>query len=113
MLWSLLCITDLHFSTLVRKEKAQYEAKAAKRKTDYEKQMKAYNKKQVDIPDLSNHMKSFRISLSFIFIFVDFFLFWQESTEDDGDEESNRSKSEVSDDEEVELFFILFLLSMT
>lgn len=29
-------------------EKAPYEAKAAKRKTEYEKVMKAYNKKQVN-----------------------------------------------------------------
>ncbi|RWR78800.1 high mobility group B protein 1-like protein isoform X1 [Cinnamomum micranthum f. kanehirae] len=50
-------------------EKAPYEAKAAKRKADYEKQISAYNKKQ-------------------------------ESMADDGEEESDRSKSEVNDDEE-------------
>ncbi|KAB1224334.1 High mobility group B protein 1 [Morella rubra] len=50
-------------------EKAPYEAKAAKRKTEYEKLMKAYNKKQ-------------------------------ESTTDDGDEESDRSKSEVNDEDD-------------
>lgn len=43
------CITKPHFFALVGKEKAPYEAKAAKRKADYEKQMKAYNKKQVGI----------------------------------------------------------------
>lgn len=38
----------LTFSSLPsQKEKAPYEAKAAKRKAEYEKQMKAYNKKQV------------------------------------------------------------------
>ncbi|KAJ8647520.1 hypothetical protein MRB53_000543 [Persea americana] len=50
-------------------EKAPFEAKAAKRKADYEKQISAYNKKQ-------------------------------ESMADDGEEESDRSKSEVNDDEE-------------
>uniref|UniRef100_A0A5B7BM94 Putative high mobility group B protein 1-like n=1 Tax=Davidia involucrata TaxID=16924 RepID=A0A5B7BM94_DAVIN len=50
-------------------EKAPYEAKAAKRKSEYEKIMNAYNKKQ-------------------------------ESMADDGDEESDRSKSEVDEDEE-------------
>ncbi|PQM37909.1 high mobility group B protein 1-like isoform X1 [Prunus yedoensis var. nudiflora] len=50
-------------------EKAPYEAKAAKRKAEYEKQMKAYNKKQ-------------------------------ESGADDGDEESERSRSEVNDEED-------------
>lgn len=37
------------FLTIVGKEKAPYEAKAAKRKAEYEKQMKAYNKKQVGV----------------------------------------------------------------
>nr|XP_023894382.1 high mobility group B protein 1-like [Quercus suber]XP_023894383.1 high mobility group B protein 1-like [Quercus suber] len=50
-------------------EKAPYEAKAKKRKSDYEKLMKAYNKKQ-------------------------------ESMAEDGDEESDRSKSEVNDEDE-------------
>lgn len=52
-------------------EKAPFEAKAAKRKTDYEKQMSAYNKKQ-------------------------------ENVAEDGDEESDRSKSEINNDEESE-----------
>ncbi|XP_026656813.1 high mobility group B protein 1 isoform X2 [Phoenix dactylifera] len=52
-------------------EKAPYEAKAAKRKSEYEKQMSAYNKKQ-------------------------------ESVADDGDDESDRSKSEVNDEDEEE-----------
>ena len=39
----------LKLSWLVWKEKAPYEAKAKKRKSDYEKLMKAYNKKQVNI----------------------------------------------------------------
>lgn len=47
------CTTKPHFFALVGKEKAPYEAKAAKRKADYEKQMKAYNKKQVDITYIS------------------------------------------------------------
>ncbi|KAK7819817.1 high mobility group b protein 1 [Quercus suber] len=53
----------------VSAEKAPYEAKAKKRKSDYEKLMKAYNKKQ-------------------------------ESMAEDGDEESDRSKSEVNDEDE-------------
>ncbi|CAA6655143.1 unnamed protein product [Spirodela intermedia] len=52
-------------------EKEPYEAKAAKRKSEYEKQMSAYNKKQ-------------------------------ESVADDGDEESDRSKSEVNDEDDEE-----------
>ncbi|XP_077222869.1 high mobility group B protein 1-like isoform X3 [Tasmannia lanceolata] len=52
-------------------EKAPYEAKAAKKKGEYEKLISAYNKKQ-------------------------------ESMADDGDEESDRSKSEIEDDEESE-----------
>ncbi|KAK1312484.1 hypothetical protein QJS10_CPA07g00011 [Acorus calamus] len=59
------------WKSLSKAEKAQYEAKAAKRKSEYEKQMSAYNKKQ-------------------------------ESTVDDGEEESDRSKSEVHDDDEDE-----------
>ncbi|XP_058109107.1 high mobility group B protein 1 isoform X2 [Magnolia sinica] len=50
-------------------EKAPFEAKAAKKKGEYEKLISAYNKKQ-------------------------------ESMADDGDEESDRSKSEVHDDDE-------------
>ncbi|KRY02450.1 High mobility group B protein 1, partial [Trichinella patagoniensis] len=34
------------WKSLTRAEKAPYEAKAAKRKSEYEKQMSAYNKKQ-------------------------------------------------------------------
>ncbi|KAF8402668.1 hypothetical protein HHK36_010757 [Tetracentron sinense] len=52
-------------------EKAPYEAKAAKRKSEHEKLMSAYNKKQ-------------------------------ESMADDGDEESDRSKSEVNDEDNEE-----------
>ncbi|KAJ6822345.1 HMG1/2-like protein [Iris pallida] len=59
------------WKSLSAAEKAPYEAKAAKRKSEYEKQMSAYNKKQ-------------------------------ESTADDGDEESDRSKSEISDEEDGE-----------
>lgn len=40
-------ITNFLFSTFLCKEKAPYEAKAAKRKAEYEKQIKAYNKKLV------------------------------------------------------------------
>ncbi|XP_043725347.1 high mobility group B protein 1-like isoform X2 [Telopea speciosissima] len=57
------------WKSLTEAEKAPYEAKAAKRKTEYEKLMSAYNKKQ-------------------------------ESMADDGDEESDRSRSEVHDDDE-------------
>ncbi|XP_031487737.2 high mobility group B protein 3-like isoform X2 [Nymphaea colorata] len=52
-------------------EKAPFEAKAAKKKSEYEKLISAYNKKQ-------------------------------ESVADDGDEESDRSKSEMNDDEDEE-----------
>ena len=41
-------LSALTFSSLCHlKEKAPFEAKAAKRKAEYEKQMKAYNKKLV------------------------------------------------------------------
>ncbi|KAF3956149.1 hypothetical protein CMV_018704 [Castanea mollissima] len=59
-------------------EKAPYEAKAKKRKSDYEKLMKAYNKKQ-------------------------------ESMAEDGDEESDRSKSEVNDEDEEDAEVVLLL----
>lgn len=49
-------------------EKAPYEAKAAKKKAEYDKMLRAYNKKQ-------------------------------ESSADEGDEESERSKSEINDNE--------------
>ncbi|KAK9127979.1 hypothetical protein Syun_016776 [Stephania yunnanensis] len=51
-------------------EKAPYEAKAAKRKAEYEKLMNAYNKKQ------------------------------ESTADDDEDEGSDRSKSEVNDEDE-------------
>ncbi|MFX6536518.1 HMG-box domain-containing protein, partial [Acinetobacter baumannii] len=56
--------------SLTDAEKAPYEAKAAKRKAEYEKVMNAYNKKQ------------------------------QESSADEGEEGSERSRSEVHDDDE-------------
>ncbi|KAI0512206.1 hypothetical protein KFK09_012844 [Dendrobium nobile] len=59
------------WKSLTRAEKAPYEAKAAKRKNEYEKLISAYNKKQ-------------------------------ESNVDDGDEESDRSKSEVNDEDDEE-----------
>ncbi|KAL5732868.1 hypothetical protein ACOSQ2_032560 [Xanthoceras sorbifolium] len=61
------------WKSLTDSEKAPYEAKAAKRKQDYEKLMTAYNKKQ-DSDD--------------------------EDDDDDDEPESERSKSEVHDDEE-------------
>ena len=42
----------LTFFSSFWKDKAPYEAKAAKRKAEYEKQIKAYNKKQVCLPFL-------------------------------------------------------------
>ncbi|XP_020684658.1 high mobility group B protein 3-like [Dendrobium catenatum] len=59
------------WKSLTRAEKAPYEAKAAKRKIEYEKQISAYNKKQ-------------------------------ESNADEGDEDSDRSKSEVNDEDDEE-----------
>ncbi|KAJ9175885.1 hypothetical protein P3X46_014391 [Hevea brasiliensis] len=58
------------WKSLSNAEKAPYEAKSAKRKSEYDKLMTAYNKKQ------------------------------ESSDDDDGNEESEKSKSEVSDDEE-------------
>ncbi|KAK6943514.1 High mobility group box domain [Dillenia turbinata] len=59
------------WKSLSEEEKAPYEAKAAKKKSEYEKLMNAYKKKQG-------------------------------SARDNGDEESDRSKSEVNDDEDDE-----------
>ncbi|TXG50133.1 hypothetical protein EZV62_026008 [Acer yangbiense] len=61
------------WKSLTVSEKAPYEAKAAKRKQDYEKLMTAYNKKQDS-----------------------------DEEDDDDEEESERSKSEVHDDDEGE-----------
>ncbi|KAH6837190.1 high mobility group B1 [Perilla frutescens var. hirtella] len=60
------------WKSLSEAEKAPYEAKAAKRKAEYEKLMNAYNKKQAK----------------------------QESSGDEGDDASEKSASEVHDDEE-------------
>jgi high mobility group protein B1 len=46
-----LCISQLIFNWTGWQEKAPYEAKAAQRKLDYEKVMKAYNKKQESVVD--------------------------------------------------------------
>ena len=43
-----LCIIYLMSSTCFWQEKAPYGVKAAKKKTEYEKLMNAYNKKQVN-----------------------------------------------------------------
>ena len=61
------------WKSLTDSEKAPYEAKAAKRKQDYEKLMTAYNKKQDS-----------------------------EEDDDDDEEESEKSKSEVHDEDEEE-----------
>ena len=83
-----------------RQEKAPYEAKAAKKKSEYEKLMNAYNKKQVNtfvsiILTLtlynqgSSHCSYYSAIFSFFFFFLSFFLsFFQDSMDDDGDEES-------------------------
>ncbi|KAJ9694968.1 hypothetical protein PVL29_010450 [Vitis rotundifolia] len=67
------------WKSLSEAEKAPYEAKAAKKKAEYEKIMNAYNKKQ-------------------------------ESTADDGDEESDRSKSEVNDQDDEESAEVMKLI---
>ncbi|KAK9159055.1 hypothetical protein Scep_005629 [Stephania cephalantha] len=59
------------WKSLSSAEKAPYEAKAAKRKSDYEKLMTAYNQKQ-------------------------------ESVDEDGEEESDKSKSEINDQDDEE-----------
>lgn len=90
--------------SVVLQEKAPFEAKAAKRKLDYEKLMTAYNKKQVGL----NPFFFFFIGLD---LFHSVFLstsHWtwihldQESTEDEDEEESEKSKSEVHDDDDDE-----------
>ncbi|XP_047334584.1 high mobility group B protein 3-like isoform X1 [Impatiens glandulifera] len=60
------------WKSLSKSEKAPFEAKAAKRKSEYEKLMNAYNKKQ------------------------------ESASDDDADEESERSRSEINNEEDVE-----------
>lgn len=59
-------------------EKAPYEAKAAKRKTDYEKQMVAYNKKQVNISTYFLHVVQFHAHflLRYIPVYLIIYLFF-------------------------------------
>lgn len=89
--------------SVVLQEKAPFEAKAAKRKLDYEKLMTAYNKKQVGFNPFFFFIRLDLLDSVFLstshwtWIHLD-----QESTEDEDEEESEKSKSEVHDDDDDE-----------
>lgn len=85
---------DLNFFTWL-KEKAPYESRAGKLKTEYGKQMNAYNKKQV-----TNLIICFQ-SIWFVVTCFDFSLFLYGQESNDGDEASDKSKSEVNDEDEA------------
>lgn len=105
---------------MLLKEKAPYEAESAKAKTEYEKQMKIYDKKQVGI-SISNLLMRGRMcwlvicSLRLLLTSFFFSSFYSlQSAPDDGDEESERSRSEVHDEDdeasgEVVLYMLLFV----
>ena len=83
-------------------EKAPYEAKAAKRKAEYEKLMTAYLKKQVNAsllyaPTLNLIVRMLAWSVSQSPVSFDL----KESSSDEDDEGSEKSASEVHDDEQV------------
>lgn len=104
---------SLHFSPVVYwvgvwQEKAPYEAKAAKRKSEYEKLMTAYNKKQVNF-----WLIIFLIIKwwNVVFSLLTPLCLTQESTDDDEDddeeEQSDRSKSELNDQDKESVEVIL------
>ena len=73
------------------KEKAPYEEKAAKRKAEYEKLMDAYNKNLVSLQAISRIEDISRV-LTLIF------LQW---VQEEGSDESEKSRSEVNDEDEA------------
>lgn len=78
------------------KEKAPYEAKAAKRKAEYEKLINAYNNKQVSIL----YWLFCCLVHWFSCLYDSHDIYFQASTADDVDEESDKSKSEINDEED-------------
>ncbi|KAI3677583.1 hypothetical protein L6452_36849 [Arctium lappa] len=75
------------WKSLSAAEKAPYEAKAAKRKTDYEKLMNAYNKKQESMADDDDESEKSKSEVD------------EESGQDGGDDEEDDDDDEDEDDE--------------
>lgn len=82
-------------------EKAPYVAKAEQRKVDYEKNMKAYNKKQVILKCLLQIGLLFESMINHLIFFVCLFVDVQEEGPKE-DEESDKSVSEVNDEDDAE-----------
>lgn len=97
---------------MVWQEKAPYEAKASKKKDEYGKLMNAYNKKQVTYLVFAI---LYSIECGGCLLCIDWpVLYWQQSAAADGNAESDRSKSEVNDEDdeatgEVDLPISLFV----
>lgn len=81
----------LDFHLFFFKEKAPYEEKAAKRKAEYEKQMDAYNK----------NMVSFLPDLIYIQTLTWLTLISLQYGQEEGSDESEKSRSEVNDEDEA------------
>lgn len=75
-------------------EKAPYVAKAEKRKVEYEKNMKAYNKRQVIQFSINEHNV-------FVWVANNWLIFQAEGPKDE-DVESDKSVSEVNDEDDDE-----------
>ncbi|XP_024981499.1 high mobility group B protein 1 isoform X1 [Cynara cardunculus var. scolymus] len=75
------------WKSLSAAEKAPYEAKAAKRKTDYEKLMNAYNKKQESMADDDEESEKSKSEVD------------EESGQDGGDDEEDDDEDDDEDDE--------------
>ena len=95
-----LCISQLIFNWTGWQEKAPYEAKAAQRKLDYEKVMKAYNKKQVNLLVILLVESNVSYFVAFFSLLTQSLT--QESVVDDEDEESDKSNSVVNDEDDEE-----------
>lgn len=85
-------------------EKAPYEAKAAKRKSEYEKLMAAYNKKQVNGRHSALEKE---MHVMFQIYLLNLLCLIQVSSDDEEEAESESSKSQVNDkdDEESEVIY--------
>jgi len=90
------------------KEKAPYEAKAAKRKAEYEKLIKAYEKKQVrNLCQLFCCVWHLWLSCVYILYFL-----WCCQASSADDDESDKSKSEVNDEDDASGEVVFFPHSM-
>lgn len=80
-------------------EKAPYVSKAEKRKIEYEKKLKAYNKGQViELKHCFFFLVTFLIASHFVHIFFCLYKYQAEGPKEE--EESEKSVSEVNDEDE-------------